>query len=105
MAKPGSTRRTGQTSAFRWRDFLTRRGARARLIFFLAAALLAMLVTGCGGGGDARPTVETGLRHYFSTFSPEDSVFTTGAGPPRVKDKGCKDLHRKVVHMPLLRGP
>jgi len=77
------------------------------LIFLPAAALAltALLVAGCGGAGDPRPTVETGLRHYFSTFSPEDSVFPTGAGPPRVKDRGCKDLHRKVVSMPLLRGP
>ena len=61
-----------------------------------ALALTAMLAAGCGGGGDPRPKVEAGLRHYFSTLSPEDSIFPTGAGPPRVKDNGCKDLHRNV---------
>src|SRR4051794_9718216 len=62
-----------------------------------ALALTAMLVTGCGAGSDPRPTVETGLRHYFSTFTPEDSVFPTGAGPPRVKDNACKQLHWNVA--------
>ena len=60
-----------------------------------ALALTAMLVAGCGGGGDPRPTVEAGLRHYFTTFRPEDSIFPHGAGPPGVKANGCKDLHRK----------
>jgi hypothetical protein len=67
-----------------------------------ALALTAMVAVGCGGGGDPRPKVEAGLRHYFSTFSPEDSVFPYGAGPPRVTDNGCKDLHRKS---PLLLPP
>jgi hypothetical protein len=73
-----------------------------RLIFLPAAALAltAMLIAACGGGGDPRPKVEAGLRHYFSTFSPEDSVFPTGAGPPHVKDNGCKDLHRKFPLLP-----
>ena len=75
------------------------------LIFLPAAALAltAMLVTGCGSGGDPRPTVETGLRHYFSTVNPEDGFFPYGAGAPRVKDNGCQDLHRKVLPKFLLQ--
>lgn len=91
-------RGTDQTSALRG------------LIYLPAAALAltAMLVAGCRGGGDPRPkvsSVETDLQHYFSTFNPEDSVFPTGAGPPRVNDSGCKDLHRKAVPGPLLLSP
>jgi hypothetical protein len=72
------------------------------LIFLPAAALAltAMLVAGCGGGGDRRPKVEAGLRDYFSTISPEDSILPYGAGPPNVKDNGCKDLHRKLTLLP-----
>jgi len=71
-----------------------------------ALALAALLVAGCGSGGDPRatvdprPRVEASLRHYFSTFRPEDSIFPTGAGPPRVKDNDCKDLHRKFPLLP-----
>lgn len=75
------------------------------LIFLPAAALAltAILVAGCGGRGDPRPKVEAGLQHYFSTFNPEDSIFPYGAGPPRVKGNGCKDLHRKF-RLPLRPG-
>jgi hypothetical protein len=77
---------------------------RLRRPYRLALTFLAVAVplAGCGGGGggDDRATVEAGLRHYFSTFSPEDSIFPTGAGPPRVKDNGCKDLHRKFPLLP-----
>jgi hypothetical protein len=52
-------------------------------------ALVAVLLAGCGGGGDDQGRVEASLRHYFSTIHPEDSDFPYGAGPPRVKDKGC----------------
>jgi hypothetical protein len=85
------------------RDGQVKRPRCVGLIFLPAAvlALTAMLVAGCAGGGDhPRPKVEAGLRHYFSTFSPEDSVFPYGAGPPRVKDNGCKDLHRKFPLLP-----
>jgi hypothetical protein len=70
---------------------------RVALTFLAVSAPLA----GCGGGGDDRATVEAGLQHYFSTFNPEDSIFPTGAGPPRVKDKGCKDLHQKAPLLPF----
>ena len=61
----------------------------------------AVLFAGCSGGADDRATVEAGLRHYLSTFSPEGSAFPSGAGPPRVKHEGCKDLNRKVDPRPL----
>jgi len=85
------------------RDGQVKRPRCVGLIFLPAAALAltAMLVAGCGGGGDhPRPTVEAGLRHYFTTFRPEDSFFPHGAGPPRVKANGCKDLHRKFPPPP-----
>jgi hypothetical protein len=93
------------------RDEQVKRPRRAGLIVLLPAALAltAMLIAGCGGGGNPRTKVmagdphwkvEAGLRHYFSTFSPQDSIFATGAGPPRVKDNTCKDLHRKWLLPP-----
>ena len=95
------------------RDGQVKRPRWVSLIFLPAAALAltAMLVAGCGGGGDPstkvvagdlHAKVEAGLRHYFSTFSPEDSIFPYGAGPPRVKDNGCKDLHRQFPLLLLL---
>lgn len=79
------------------RDGHVKRPRCVGLIFLPAAtlALTAMLAAGCGGGDDPSPKVEAGLQHYFSTFNPEDSIFPYGAGAPRVKDNGCKDLHRK----------
>jgi hypothetical protein len=79
------------------RNAQVKRPRRVGSIFLPAAAiaLTAMLVAGCGGGSDPRANVEAGLQHYFSTFNPEDSIFPTGAGHPRVKGNGCKDLHRK----------
>jgi hypothetical protein len=82
--------------------------------FRVALAVLAIAVplAGCGGGGgvgDDRATVEAGLQHFFSTLDPEDSIFPYGAGAPRVKDNGCKDLHQKFPLLPpstkLLPGP
>jgi hypothetical protein len=77
-----------------------KRPSRVALTFLAVAVPFA----GCGGGGDGddRPTVAAGLQHYFTTFHPEDSIFPTGAGPPRVKNNGCKDLHRKF---PLVLQP
>jgi hypothetical protein len=85
------------------RDAQVKRPRRVGLIFLPAAAIVltAMLVAGCDGGSDPRANVEAALQHYFSTFIPEDSIFPIGAGPPRVKGNGCKDLHRKF--RPLLR--
>jgi hypothetical protein len=86
------------------RNAQVKRPRRVGLIFLPAAAIVltAMLVAGCGGGSDPRANVQAGLQHYFSTFHPEDSIFPSGAGPPRVKGNGCKDLHRKF---PLLLQP
>ncbi len=64
-------------------------------------ALASVLFAGCGGGDDGAK-VEAGLRHYLSTFSPEGSPFPSGAGPPRVKHNGCRDLHRKLNPRGLL---
>jgi hypothetical protein len=56
-------------------------------------ALVAVLLTGCGGGSDDRTKVEDSLRHYISGMHPEEGAFPTDAGPPRVQDKSCKDRH------------
>jgi hypothetical protein len=74
--------------------------------FGLAFTFLAVVVpsAGCGGGGrNDGAKVAVSLRDYFSALHPEDSVFPTGAGPPHVKDNGCKDMHRKPPLLPL--GP
>jgi hypothetical protein len=67
-------------------------------------ALVAALLAGCGGGDD-RATVEANLRHYLATIDPQGGFFPSGAGPPRVKDNGCKDLHRKVNPGAALSAP
>ena len=64
-------------------------------------ALTAVVLVGCGGGGDDQGRVEASLRHYFSTLHPEDSSFPTGAGPPRVKDKGCVKLEPAPLTLPF----
>ena len=75
--------------------------------FGVALTTLALVVPlegcGSGSGGDDGAKVAVGLLHYFSTLDPEDSVFPTGAGPPRVKDDGCKDMHQKPPTLTL--GP
>jgi len=86
------------------RDGHVKRPRFVGLIFLPAAALAltAMLAAGCGGADDPRPKIEAGLRHYFSTFNPEDSIFPYGAGAPRVIDNGCKELHRKFPLPPVV---
>ena len=56
-------------------------------------ALVAVLLAGCGGGGDDRAKVEASLRQYISGMPPEGGGFPIGAGPPRVRDKSCTDRH------------
>jgi len=73
------------------------RTVRVALAFFAVAVPLA----GCGGGGHDGAKVAVSLRDYFSILHPEDSVFPTGAGPPRVRDDGCKDMHQKPPVLPL----
>src|SRR5262249_45833895 len=62
-------------------------------------AVTAVLLVGCGGEGDDHARVEAGLQDYLGSLYPEDSNFPTGAGPPRVKAKGCF----KVEPLPLTR--
>jgi len=71
-----------------------KRPLRVGLVFLSAAlALAAMLLTGCGGSDD-RAKVEASLRHYVAGLSPNlPQPCPTGAGPPRVQDKSCKDRH------------
>ena len=81
---------------------MDRRPLRVGFVFLSAAlALAAMLLTGCGGGGDDQARVEASLRHYFSTLNPEDSGFPAGAGPPRVKDNGCVKLEPAPLTLPF----
>ena len=80
----------------------------------VAIVAIAVSLAGCDGGGGSndrataaaslgRARVAAILRHYFSTFNPEDSIFPYGAGPPRVKDNGCKYQHSG--YLPPLAGP
>ena len=64
-------------------------GRMVRVAFALFA--VAVPLAGCGGSGsDDGAKVEAGLRDYLSTLHPEDSIFPTGAGPPRVADNSCR---------------
>jgi hypothetical protein len=65
-------------------------------------ALVAVLLAGCGGGGDDRATVEAGLRHYLSSIDTQaclgsrfcgQGAFPVGAGVPRVRENSCKKIH------------
>ena len=73
----------------------TLRGLHAYLIWPTALALIALLSAGCGDA-DTGARVDASLRHYLSTLTPEDGAFPIGAGPPRVRDNGCKDRHVKT---------
>jgi hypothetical protein len=55
-------------------------------------ALTAVLLAGCGGGGDDQAKVEASLEHYLVRLGPQDAGLPIGAGTPRVKDKGCFKL-------------
>jgi len=73
----------------------------ARLLTVMGGlALVAVLLVGCGGGGDDRATVEASLQRYFSTINPEDSDFPTGAGPPLVRDNSCVKLEPAPLTLP-----
>jgi hypothetical protein len=75
----------------------------ARLVTVAGAlALVAVLLAGCGGGGNDGAKVEAGLRDYLSTLDPEaclgsrlcgQGVFPVGAGVPQVKEHSCKKGH------------
>lgn len=62
----------------------------------IALALTAVLLAGCGGADDAAK-VEASLRHYLNTLDPLQSSFPVGAGPPLVKENGCKKVQRGRV--------
>jgi hypothetical protein len=55
-----------------------------------ALALIAVLLAACGSA-DNGAKVEASLRHYINGMHPEEGAFPTDAGPPRVRDKSCKD--------------
>jgi hypothetical protein len=59
-------------------------------------ALAAVVLAGCGGGGDDQAKVEAGLRHHLVSLVPEHNPFPMGAGTPRLKANSCKDRHIKV---------
>ena len=75
-------------------------------------ALTAVLLAGCGGGGDDPAKVEANLRDYLSTidtqaclesgFCPK-GAFPVGAGVPRVRENSCKKLG--TVHTDTVRFP
>jgi hypothetical protein len=68
-------------------------------------ALAAVLLAGCGGGGDNQGKVEAGLQHYLVNLAPGDNPFLVGAGAtPRVKDNSCKDRHVMVEKRHLIRS-
>jgi hypothetical protein len=87
------------------REARLERPLRVGLVLLSAAlALIAMVLTACGGGGaDDGAKVEASLQHYLSTLNPEQSlgpqtrpavgVFPIGAGPPRVRENSCKKIH------------
>ena len=55
-------------------------------------ALTAVVLAGCGGGGD-RAKVEASLQDYLASSVPEEGPFPIGVGRPRLKDNSCKDRH------------
>ena len=73
--------------------------------------LIAVLLAGCGGGGDDRAMVEAGLRHYVVNLDPEApprgasgatnptlfpigaTLFPIGTGSPRILKNSCTDRH------------
>ena len=79
--------------------------------FPLTIVAIAGSLVGCDGSDSSndrattaasldRATVAASLQHYFSTFNPEDALFPTGSGPPRVKDNGCEHQHPKDFPLP-----
>jgi hypothetical protein len=52
-------------------------------------ALTAVLLAGCGGGGDDQAKVEASLRRYLVGLPPDQNPFPMGAGAPRVQDNSC----------------
>jgi hypothetical protein len=59
-------------------------------------ALAAVLVAGCGGGGNHPAKVEANLQHYLNGLYPEQTGFPIGLGLPKVKANSCIDRHVRV---------
>ena len=77
---------------------------RVGVVFSLAAlALSAMLLAACGGGHD-QAKVEASLQQYLSTLDPLHSLFPVGAGPPRVRENGCKKIQKGRLSARLPKG-
>jgi hypothetical protein len=96
------------------REARLERPLRVGLVLLLAA-LIAMVFTACGGGGaDDGAKVEVSLQRYLNTLDPQQSLgqtrpasglfpvaaFPIGAGPPRVRENGCKKIHTGKVRPP-----
>jgi hypothetical protein len=79
-----------------WLSSAVEETVMARLVMVAGIlALTAVLLAGCGGGGNDRAKVEASLQHYLASLDPEGGLFPIGAGPPRVENNGCKDRHVK----------
>jgi hypothetical protein len=61
-----------------------------------ALALAAVLVAGCGGGGNDPAKVEANLQQYLTGLPPQGTGFPMGLGPPKVKANSCRDRHVRV---------
>jgi hypothetical protein len=59
-------------------------------------ALAAVLLAGCGGGGNDPAKVEANLRQYLTGLPAEGTGFPMGLGPPKVKANSCRDRHVRV---------
>jgi hypothetical protein len=66
-----------------------------------ALALIAVLLAGCGGGGD-RAKVEDTIQNALNNLDPaQRTAFPIGAGPPRVKQDSCKSTQKPPVRINL----
>lgn len=60
-------------------------------------SLTVVLFAACGGSGDASAKVAANLQHYLNASAPRQlrpGGFPVGAGPPRVKENGCRRIPR-----------